>query len=250
MRATPTRDKENCFKGFSRNFNLLCWALTLPEIYRLLIYFVLDGITNPSFQDFFFYLILNELGVSKFLFAMIFLVGYVFAVFGVILYEMVLKEKEVRFILTLNVIANIFTTFLNLALAMRWNQEIDVSDYVLIFVTDASVGTLAMAFQNLPVQALFAKICPKSIEGSLFALLTSFTNLDTLVLQPMVGAWINYEFVGVNKDDMSKYSTLCLIAFCCSFIGFALLPLIPLKKEIKSYQRIRRKEDLIVAEKK
>jgi hypothetical protein len=107
---------------------------------------VLDGITNPSFQDFFFYYILNELGVSKFLFAMIFLVGYVFAVFGVVLYELALKEKEVRFILMLNVIANICTTFLNLALAMRWNQEVDVHDYVLIFVTDASVGTLAMAF--------------------------------------------------------------------------------------------------------
>lgn len=146
MRETPTRDKEGKCKGFCRNFNLLCWALTLPEIYRLLIYFVLDGITNPSFQDFFFYYILNELGVSKFLFAMIFLVGYVFAVFGVVLYEVALKEKEVRFILMLNVIANICTTFLNLALAMRWNQEVDVHDYVLIFVTDASVGTLAMAF--------------------------------------------------------------------------------------------------------
>lgn len=89
---------------------------------------------------------MNDLGVSKFIFAMIFLVGYVCAVFGVLLYELCLKEEEVRFILMLNVIANIFTTFLNLALAMRWNQEIDVNDYVLIFVTDASVGTLAMAF--------------------------------------------------------------------------------------------------------
>ena len=107
---------------------------------------MLDGITNPSFQDFFFYFILNDLGVSKFLFAIIFLVGYIFAVFGVILYETCLKEEEVRLILLLNVIANIITTFLSLALAMRWNQEIDVNDYVLIFVTDASVGTLAMAF--------------------------------------------------------------------------------------------------------
>lgn len=80
--------------------------------------------------------------------------------------------------------------------------------------------------------------------------MTSFTNLDTLVLQPLIGAWINYEFVGVTKDDMSKYSTLCLIAFICSFIGFALLPLIPLKKDIRRYQRNRRKQEIIEAEKK
>jgi len=55
----------------------------------------------------------------------------------------------------------------------------------------------------------------------------------------MVGAFINYEFVGVNKDDMSKYSTLCLIAFICSFIGFALLPLIPLTKDIRKSKKYR-----------
>jgi hypothetical protein len=92
--------------------------------------------------------------------------------------------------------------------------------------------------------ALFAKISPRRIEATLFALLTSVMNFDTYIEQPMMGAFINYEFVGVNKDDMSKYSTLCLIAFICSFIGFALLPLIPLRKDIRRSKRLRLAQEI------
>lgn len=55
----------------------------------------------------------------------------------------------------------------------------------------------------------------------------------------MIGSWINYQFVGVSKDDQSGYSTLCLISFCCSFLGFALLPLIPKKDQIEEAQAKR-----------
>jgi hypothetical protein len=48
-----------------------------------------------------------------------------------------------------------------------------------------------------------------------------------------MGSWINYQFVGVTKDDQSGYATLMLISFICSFFGFALLPLIPKKAAIE-----------------
>lgn len=49
----------------------------------------------------------------------------------------------------------------------------------------------------------------------------------------MMGAFINNQFVGVNKDDQSGYSTLCLINLCTAPIGFLLLFLIPLKRDIE-----------------
>jgi hypothetical protein len=59
----------------------------------------------------------------------------------------------------------------------------------------------------------------------------------------MMGALINDQFVGVNKDDLSGYSTLCLISFFCAFIGFALLPLIPTKAQIEESQAKREADD-------
>lgn len=67
----------------------------------------------------------------------------------------------------------------------------------------------------------------------MYAFLTGVINLDQGVLQPMIGSFINSQFVGVNKDDQSGYPTLMLIAFICSFLGFALLPLILMKKDLE-----------------
>lgn len=98
----------------------------------------------------------------------------------------------------------------------------------------------------MPLLSLFAKICPKRIEGTMFAFLTGTWNLDQSVISPMMGSWINYQFVGVTKDDQSGYSTLCLISFICSFIGFALLPLIPLRKDIRKSNRQRKEEEAVL----
>lgn len=100
-----------------------------------------------------------------------------------------------------------------------------------------------MAFQIIPILSLFAKICPKRIEGTMYAFLTGVMNLDTGVIQPAMGSWINSQFVGVNKDDQSGYPTLCLIAFICSFIGFALLPLILMKDDLEEIRIKREKEE-------
>jgi len=80
----------------------------------------------------------------------------------------------------------------------------------------------------------------------MFAFLTGTWNLDQSVIAPMMGSWINYQFVGVTKDDQSGYSTLCLISFICSFIGFALLPLIPLRKDIRKSNRDRKEEEAVL----
>lgn len=53
----------------------------------------------------------------------------------------------------------------------------------------------------------------------------------------MVGSFINAQFVGVNKDDQSGYSTLMLINVFTSLLGFALLPLIPKKSQIEESQK-------------
>ena len=79
--------------------------------------------------------------------------------------------------------------------------------------------------------ALFAKITPKRIEGTIFAFLTGTWNLDATVIQPLMGNFIN-GFVGVTKDDLSGYSTLMLIALCVTPIAFANAFLIPLKEYV------------------
>ena len=73
--------------NFKRNMRGIGYALMRREIYFLIIYFILDGLTNPSFADFTYFFYLNVIGISKMMFAMLTLIGQVCQVIGVILFE-------------------------------------------------------------------------------------------------------------------------------------------------------------------
>lgn len=116
------------------------------------------------------------------MFAMITLIAAVCSVFGVFIYEAFLKEVEVRKVLFWNIFISILAAWINYCFAKRWNLEVGISDMALIMFTDVTFGPITTALVSLPTMALFAKITPRRIEGSVFALLTSVSNLDTEVL--------------------------------------------------------------------
>jgi len=153
-------------------------ALQRREIYFLVIYFILDGFTNPSFGDFTYFFLMNVVGVSKFMFAMIALIGQVCSLIGVLIYENFLKETEVRTVIFMNVIFGIVGAWLQYMFAMRWNLQMGISDYFFLIFTDVVFGAISLSFGTLPILALFAKITPKRIEGTMFAFLTGTSNLD------------------------------------------------------------------------
>lgn len=176
------------------------------------------------------------------MFAMIALAGEVVSLVGVVLYERCLKDVEVRYVVMIGVAIRVLGAFSSYAFSMRWNLAIGLSDYMFLFLTDVVFASVQIAFSTLPLMALFAKITPKRIEGTIFAFLTGTWNLDSTVIQPLIGNAIN-SFIGVNKDDLSGYSTLMLIALCMTPLGFANAFFIPLKEYVDEQMSIREQED-------
>jgi len=127
-------------------------------------------------------------------------------------------------------VANVFQQFFNYAFVMRWNLSWGIPDKVFLFITDPVMQIITTILYYLPLLALFGKITPERIEGTIFAFLTGTWNLSRGVIMPAMGTFINHEFVGVNKHNMSNLSTLYLIALICSFLVFPLLFLIPTKR--------------------
>lgn len=209
--------------------------MVMPEIYLVILFFVLNGLISPDFGDFSYYFMLNVVKISKFQYSMLGVVGSFTSVFGTMYYEKYLKDIEVRTVLYWSTCVSIVSSACSVIFAMRWNVYMHINDIVFIVLTDTIFGVISLAMNTLPTLALFAKITPTKIEGTVFAFLTGTTNLANNVLSPMVGVWLNEKFVGVNADDLSKYKNLCMISFAASFLGFLILPLIPLKDDIQRY---------------
>jgi len=73
---------------------------------------------------------------------MIVLIGQVCSIIGVIIYELWLKETEVRTVLFWNIVIGIIGAFLNYSFAMRWNLVCGINDYVFIIFTDVVFGAI------------------------------------------------------------------------------------------------------------
>lgn len=114
--------------------------------------------------------------------------------------------------------------------AKRWNEDAGINDLAYLYCTEGIFVGLRRMLINLPLMALVAKLIPKGIEGSTFALMATSDSLSWTLFQPAVGAFVNKQFVGVNKDDLSNYSMLPLIQAICAAIFLIALFLIPSKK--------------------
>lgn len=147
-----------------------------------------------------------------------------------------MKDIEVRTLLFYSTCISIVSGFCSLAFANRLHLKLHISDMIFIVCTDTIFGVISQAMNLLPTLALFAKITPKKIEGTVFAFLTGTTNLASTVLSPLVGVYINEHFVGVTADNLENYKWLCFVSLITSFLGFFILPLIPRKEEIQQYQ--------------
>ena len=143
-----------------------------------MIYFILDGLTSPSFSTYTYFFLMDVIGISKFWFAMLILIGQFCLVISVLIYEAFLKTVEVRTLLFYNVIFKITGAFLALAFAERWNLAWGINDYFFLIFTDVVFATIATAFHNLPIMGMFAKLTPKKVEATMFAFFTGTMNLD------------------------------------------------------------------------
>jgi Na+/melibiose symporter-like transporter len=196
----------------------------------------------PSFEDFGYFFLLEVIGISKFMFSVIMLVGMVCGLIGTAIYKAFGRATDTRVMIIYATIAVCFGSFLNVVLVKRWNLEIGISDYALIFFTDVLVGISQVVLFSIPLMALFAKITPKRIEGTTYALLTSVLNLSFSILSPNMGTAINHRFVGVSADDLSSYDTLVLITLFGSLLSLVLVFLIPTNAQVREFRDIRELE--------
>ena len=82
---------------------------------------------------------------------------------------------------------------------------------------------------------LFAKITPKRVEATAFALLTGTSNL-TGTVRSFVGSKVNEWFVGVTQEDLSNYWVLVLISAAMGITPLLYLWILPTKASIREME--------------
>lgn len=129
-----------------RNLGDIREAMRIPQIYRAILFFLLNGLIVPSFGDFSYYFSINIVQFSKFTVSMLTLIGFITLLTGTMAYERWLKNYEVRKLLQWNLMIGTLGCFIQLIFATRLNLALGLSDLSFVIVSSVITDTLSTAF--------------------------------------------------------------------------------------------------------
>ncbi|KAG6591100.1 Folate-Biopterin transporter (FBT) family [Phytophthora cinnamomi] len=184
------------------------------------------GSISPGYSQVFFYFTTEVLHFTPEFLGTISAFGYIFLMAGTMLYNTCFKDMSFRRIFFIAQLSLAVVSLLDAVLVTRLNLSIGIPDKAFV-LGDAVLSDIISRLKTMPVLVLCAKLCPKGIEGTLFALLMSISNFSYSVSESwgaIVCGWL-----GIAKDE---YNMLWLAIVLCSILKLApiaFLFLIPAK---------------------
>ena len=142
----------------------------------MLLYLIIGGFLVPSFGSFGYYFMLDVVKISKFTYSMLTVLGFFCLFIGTMIYKKWFKDKEFKGLIMCDALISILMAPLSFIFVLRLNVQWGIPDLVLIIFTDTVSEIVSQCFVFLPMSVVYAKICPKRIEATSFALLSSISN--------------------------------------------------------------------------
>ena len=142
----------------------------------MILYLLIGGFLVPSFGGFGYYFMLDVVKISKFTYSMLTVLGFFCLGIGTIVYKNFMRDKEYRNLIMMDALISIILAPLSFIFVLRLNVAWGIPDMYLIIFTDVVSEIISQCFVFLPMSVIYAKICPKRIEATSFALLASVSN--------------------------------------------------------------------------
>ncbi len=180
--------------------------------------------STPNADSAFFYFTTNELGFEPEFLGRVRLVTSVAALLGVFVYQKFLKNVSFRNILGWSVIISSGLGMTMLLLVTHTNRLLGIDDHW-FSLGDSLILTVAGQIAFLPILVLSARLCPKGIEATFFALLMSIINLSSL-LSHELGALLTH-WLGVTETNFDNLWLLVVMTNLSTLLPLPLIGWLP-----------------------
>lgn len=199
-------------------------AITTPVIWKCALWVFLSGAVSPSYSQVSFYFATDVLKFSPEFLGTVGAFGYVFLLVGTLIYSSFFKEISFRRIFLIAQLSLAVVSMLDVMLVTRANLDIGIPDKAFV-LGDAVIADVISRLKTMPVLVLCAKLCPKGVEGTLFALLMSISNFSYSVSE-FWGAAICH-WLAIQKDSYDNYWLAIVIRSVLKVTPIFFLFLIP-----------------------
>ncbi|KAL4449702.1 hypothetical protein ABPG74_008075 [Tetrahymena malaccensis] len=201
-----------------------------PEIYKPILY-ILAFMMMPCSGSAMFFFYTNVLGFQPEFLGQLRFIYASGSIFATLMYNKYLKNVPFKKQFTYSTIVSSIFGLTQILLVTRANQRLGIPDKVFT-VSDSIMLQIIGEFNLIPILVMACRLCPKDIEGTMYALLMSTLNFGG-IMSEQLGGVLTYS-LGINETNFDNLWILVLIT---NFLQ--LTPLIYLNKiDINKAQEI------------
>jgi folate/biopterin transporter len=200
------------------------WGAVKQKQVWLPIAFLFAWQATPTADSAFFFFSTNELGFEPEFLGRVRLVTSFASLVGIFLFQRYLKAVPFRQILGWSTIIAAVLGMTTLLLVTHTNRALGIDDRW-FSLGDSLVLTVVGQITWMPVLVLSARLCPKGVEATLFALLMSIWNLSGL-LSHELGALIT-SWLGVTESNFEQLWLLVIVTNLSTLLPLPFLGWLP-----------------------
>ncbi|MDP6575153.1 MAG: folate/biopterin family MFS transporter [Candidatus Peribacteraceae bacterium] len=198
----------------------LFWAVLFLFIWR----------ATPSSGGALSYYMIDELEFSPEFFGRLAMISYAMGIVGVVIFRKFLISIPLKKLFFWIIIASVILSLPTIGLVYGWYEYLGVSARFFA-MADTLISAPLSEIAFLPLLVLAARLCPKGIEATMFAILASIMNIG-LAVSDLGGAWLVSMFdvhqatetLAANYTHLDK---VLWIAILSSFLPMPLLLKLP-----------------------
>ncbi|MSR68018.1 folate/biopterin family MFS transporter [Candidatus Peribacteria bacterium] len=220
-------------RTFIKNIRGLCTPALLWSILFLFLWR-----STPTSGGAFSYFLIDELKFTPEFFGTLSLVSNLTAILGIVIFRKFLLSLPLRTLFLWIVILSIVLSLPTLGLVYGWYKIIGISPQFFA-IADTAIGGALQEIGFLPLLVLAARLCPKGMEATMFALLASIMNIG-LGVSDLGGAWLTtiFHVHGATQAMQSDYANLDIVMWIAILSSALPLPFLRFLPETRDASEV------------
>ena len=221
-------DQRVLVKGSQREESLeklwILWdTLQSPYIWKPMVFIYIFA-SGPNAGDAFSNFLLGPLKFTESTYSYLLTIGMLSQMCGAYIYRKYLSDVNWHKLFCITLVVGSCLSATQLILVSRLNVKLGIPDIVFAFGDEIINDVVAFIIQ-MPTLVMCAALCPKGIEGVLYALMVCVNNIALSVGGAISGALT--DSLGITNTNFDRLFDLVLIASIATLLPVLFLPCVP-----------------------
>ncbi|KAG1710610.1 hypothetical protein DVH05_013334 [Phytophthora capsici] len=224
VESRSTLSKRDFVSSASKQLRQLKTAICTPVVWKCALWVFISHAISPAYTQILFFFSTDVLHFTPEFLGTVSAIGFIFLMAGTMLYNTFFTNVSFRKIFLVAQLLLALVSLVDVVLVTRSNLKIGIPDKAFV-LGDHVVADVIGRLKTMPIMVLCAKLCPRGIEGTLFALLMSISNVSYSVSE-FWGAFV-CDWMGITKDEYEMLWLAIVLRSALKVVPIFFLFLIP-----------------------